>query len=505
MRTTSFAAGAIFAAAANAALPDGVAQLDVGRRQAHPRLRRRATANTDSTSIANDLSEGGYFVTCKIGTPAQTLTLQLDTGSSDIWVPSSSASVCESSRNSDGCSLVNSADSSTFVVTGKDEFSIAYVDGSHSDGSYFTDVFSIGSSTVTNMTMGLGESTDINFGLVGVGYKTDEAIVSTEEDLSAAYNNLPLVMVQEGVIKTNAYSLWLNDLDASTGNLLFGGVDTAKYTGDMIKVDVYTDPDTGTFSSFIVALTSVEAVSSSGSDTLTSTSFPVAVVLDSGTTLSYVPQDLAEQIWKETGAVYNAEAAVAVIPCSRASSGGYFTFGFGGPNGASIKVAMDELVLDLYSSGTATFSSGQYKGEAACEFGIQNSSSSGPFLLGDTFLRSAYVVYDLVNNEIGLAQTNFNTSDSNIVAFASSGAPIPSATAAPSQAQVTQTPTFTTPAFAAESGFGSTATATSSSGGSSGGSGGGSNAAGVNAVPMDLLRIGVISATLFAAGGLLIL
>lgn len=112
--------------------------------------------------------------------------------------------------------LVNSADSSTFEVTGQDEFSISYVDGSHSDGSYFTDVFTIGGSTVTNMTMGLGQSTDINFGLVGIGYKTDEAIVSTEQTLSAAYNNLPLVMVQEGVIKTNAYSLWLNDLGTCT-------------------------------------------------------------------------------------------------------------------------------------------------------------------------------------------------------------------------------------------------------------------------------------------------
>ncbi|CAK7197392.1 hypothetical protein SEUCBS139899_000038 [Sporothrix eucalyptigena] len=504
MKSTSIAAGAIFAVAANAAVPEGVVQFDVGRRQPHPRLSRRATANTDSTTINNDLSEGGYFATCKIGTPEQTLTLQLDTGSSDIWVPSSSASVCESSRNSDGCSLgsFNSDDSSTFVITGQNEFSISYVDGSHSDGSYFTDVFSIGGSTVTNMTMGLGEDTDINFGLVGIGYKTDEAIVSTEEDLSAAYNNLPLVMVQEGIIKTNAYSLWLNDLDASTGNLLFGGIDTAKYTGDLVKVDIYKDSDTGTFTSFIVALTSVEAVSSSGSDTLTSTSFPIAVVLDSGTTLSYVPQDLAEEIWKEVGAVYNAEVGLAVIPCGMASSGGHFTFGFGGPSGATINVAMDELVLDLFSGGTATFSSGQYKGETACEFGIQNSSSD-PFLLGDTFLRSAYVVYDLVNNEIALAQTDFNATDSNIVAFASSGAAIPSATAAPSQAEVTQTPTFTTPAFAASSGFASTATATSSSGNS--GSSGSKNAAGMNAVPMDLLRIGVISATLFIAGGLLVL
>ena len=104
MRGSSIAAGTIFAAAANAALPDGVVQFDVGRRQPYPKLGRRATANTDSTSISNDATEGGYFATCKIGTPAQTLTLQLDTGSSDIWVPSSSASVCRTTRESDGCS-----------------------------------------------------------------------------------------------------------------------------------------------------------------------------------------------------------------------------------------------------------------------------------------------------------------------------------------------------------------------------------------------------------------
>ncbi|ERS99734.1 hypothetical protein HMPREF1624_03098 [Sporothrix schenckii ATCC 58251] len=509
MKTTNVAAGAMLASAASAALPEGVVQFDVGRRSAHPKLTRRATANTDSSTIDNNLSQGGYFATCKIGTPQQTLTLQLDTGSSDIWVPSSSASVCASSE---GCSLgsFNSDDSSTFVVVGKDEFSISYVDGSHSDGSYFTDVFTIGGSTVTNMTMGLGQSTDINFGLVGIGYKTDEAIVSTTQSLSSAYNNLPLVMVQEGVIKTNAYSLWLNDLEASTGNLLFGGIDTDKYKGDLTKINVYKDPNTNTFTSFIVALTSVNAVSTSGDDALTSTAFPVPVVLDSGTTLSYVPQDMAEEIWKEVGAEYDAEVQLAVIPCSMASSGGHFTFGFGGTNGATIDVGMDELVLDIATSsgpggpGGPTFSSGRFKGQSACEFGIQNSSE--PYLLGDTFLRSAYVVYDLVNNQIALGQTNFNATSSNIVAFASSGAPIPSATAAPSQAQITQTSSFTEPAYAAQSGFASSATASAGSSSSGGGGGGSSkNAAGVNAVPIGLLHIGAISATMFIAGGLFIM
>jgi elongation factor G len=201
-----------------------------------------------------------------------------------------------------------------------------------------------------------------------------------------------------------------------------------------------------------VALTSLEAVSSSGRDTLTSAEFPIPVVLDSGTTLTYLPSDIASQVWKEVGAVYSSQFGLAVIPCNMQNSKGYFSFGLAGPSGPRINVTMDELVLDLTSGNPPVFTSGQYRGQTVCSFGIQNINSS-VYLLGDTFLRSAYVVYDLVNNEIGIAPTDFNSTDSNIVAFPSSGAPIPSATAAPAQSEITNRPEVTTPAYAASQGF----------------------------------------------------
>jgi hypothetical protein len=114
---------------------------------------------------------------------------------------------------------------------------------------------------------------------------------------------------------------------------------------------------------------------------------------------------------------------------------------------------MDELVLDLTNGPAPTFTSGPYSGQEACEFGIQNFTEA-PFLLGDTFLRSAYVVYDLVNNEVGIAATDFNATTSNIVAFPSAGATIPSSTPAPNQESVTdQQPSSTQPTFAAGPGF----------------------------------------------------
>lgn len=327
------------------------------------------------------------------------------------------------------------------------------MDGSYSKGDYFADTFQIAGATVSNLTMGLGKKTTLTYGLVGVGYQLNEAIVDTE-DATDVYPNLPVAMVNQGLIATNAYSLWLNDLDSSTGSILFGGIDTEKYTGGLTKMDIVKDSETQQYDSFLVKLTSMHATSSSGTDVLTSDEFPVEVVLDSGTTLSYIPTDLAEQMWTEVGALYTSEIGLALLPCSMQNSEGYFSFGFAGTNGPKINVTMDELVIDLVTSGEApTFTSGEYKGEDACGFGIQNSSSSSTYLLGDTFLRSAYVVYDLVNNQIAIAQTDFNATDSNVVAFQSNGSSIPSATSAGNQSMATATSSYTEPAYAAESGF----------------------------------------------------
>ncbi|KAI0595550.1 aspartic peptidase domain-containing protein [Biscogniauxia sp. FL1348] len=452
----TIATGSLIAASVASAQ---VVQWDIAKRASGaPKLTRRADGTVEEI-ITNEKNRGGYFASCSVGTPAQNLTLQLDTGSSDIWVPSSSSSVCtstdssSSSSSSQGCTLgsYNSDDSSSFQVIGQSDFSISYVDGSHSEGDYITETFQIGDSTLENMTMGLGLDTTIPYGLVGVGYALNEAIVASTGRASSAYNNLPVQMREEGLINSNAYSLWLNDLDASTGNILFGGIDTDKYQGELTRINIYQDSRSQAFTSFIVALTSLGAYSSSGSDALSSSEFPIPVVLDSGTTFSYLPNDLAQQVWREVGAGYNSDVGVAVLPCDLENSKGYFSFGFAGVGGPVINVTMDELVLPLTTGEPLKFQSGPYEGQDACQFGIQNFSSD-PFLLGDTFLRSAYVVYDLENNQIGIAPTDFNATTSNIVAFPSQGAPIPSATAAPSQDAISSG-SLTTPTYGASSGF----------------------------------------------------
>lgn len=58
--------------------------------------------------------------------------------------------------------------------------------------------------------MGLATQTTIGVGIMGIGYNSSEANVATGN--GTIYPNLPFAMADAGLIKANAYSLWLNDI-----------------------------------------------------------------------------------------------------------------------------------------------------------------------------------------------------------------------------------------------------------------------------------------------------
>jgi elongation factor G len=98
---------ALLVEAVHAYAGNGVVQWDIQRTQRRQELNRlRKRDSTVEEVVTNEQARGGYFATCKLGTPGQHLTLQLDTGSSDIWVPDSDAAVCRQTQsNSEGCAL----------------------------------------------------------------------------------------------------------------------------------------------------------------------------------------------------------------------------------------------------------------------------------------------------------------------------------------------------------------------------------------------------------------
>lgn len=426
MRTTSLALVATAASlttainlAPRSANPQ-VVGLDIGRRNIgnplehdRKRLLKRQNKVVQET-LDNELTL--YYADITLGTPPQKLQVSLDTGSSDLWVNSASSTLCTSQQGvCEGGTYDQSASSSAKVVN--QDFNISYVDGSGASGPYVSDTLQFAGVTLDNFQFGVGTTSASQMGVLGIAYDIIEVQVNRAG--GQPYPNLPLALRDAGRINSAAYSLWLNDLDASTGSILFGGVDTSKYEGQLTTIPVLNQE--GLYYELAVALS---GVSFGGTDVSGSNNLPIAVVLDSGTSLIYLPDAIAENIYKQVNVVLNGGTAYAY--CEDANTDKNLTFTF---SGKSINVPMNELYISVgtdTNGNPATFQNGK----AACIFGIAPSGGSTP-LLGDTFLRSAYVVYDLQNNEISLAQTDFNaTGAPQVQEIVNGTTPVPGAVAA---------------------------------------------------------------------------
>ena len=388
-----------------------VVQHDIQRRHvdnplARDRYRMRKRDNTVSVGLENE--ETLYFMNVSIGTPAQDLKLHIDTGSSDLWVNVPNSQLCSGQGDPCADSGTYDANSSSTYSYINSQFNITYVDGSGSFGDYASDVVSFGGVTLRDQQFGIGYSSSSQEGILGIGYPINEVAVAYNG--GRTYANVPQHLMQTGQINSNAYSLWLNDLDASMGSILFGGVNTDKFNGQLQTVPII--PEQGVYAEFIIALTGVGVNGSEGS-LVSNLASPA--LLDSGSSLMYLPDNVAQDVFNAVGAQYDERQGAAFVDCDLANSDMTIDFTFSSP---TIRVGMDELVIVA----------GVDRGQPICILGIAPAGGSTP-VLGDTFLRSAYVVYDITSNEISLAQTNFNsTSTDNVLEIHNGTNPVPSAT-----------------------------------------------------------------------------
>jgi hypothetical protein len=365
--------------------------------------RRQGTVNVPLTN-----EETLYFMNATIGTPPQYFQLHLDTGSSDLWVNVRTSSFCRANSAACGQSGFYNANSSSTYQYINSQFTIKYKDGSGSSGDYVSDTVSFGSATLTNQQFGIGYKSSAAQSILGIGYPLLE--VATQYYGGQPYANIPQNLADQGFISTNAYSLWLNDLDANLGSILFGGVDRSKYMGELQTLPIIKTQ--GLYVEFTIALTALGANGNTGT---IASNIAVPVLLDSGTSLTYLPSNLANAIFQTVGGSSSTQG-VQIVDCALGNSDATIDFTF---SGVTIKVALNELVfINNYDR----------RGQPICVLGIL--SGDGTAILGDTFLRSAYVVYDLANNQISLAQTNFNTTSSNIQEITANGG-VPGATVVP--------------------------------------------------------------------------
>ena len=337
-------------------------------------------------------NEVSYLVDLEVGTPPQSVTLSIDTGSSDIWVfapegcNDCNGGVCKSSIHRFLHYLPEiddpTASSTDEYVDDFGDFSITYFDNSGATGYYVGDTVSIGSATVTNVTLGVAtSSTDMSnrYSVMGIGL---DATQSSSVKHAGFIDNL----YDQGLIASHSYSIYLDDIESNTGSILFGGTDSSKYSGDLVSLPIV--PYTDNTARLQVTWTYLSVTDESGTTTqLSASDLSYPVTLDTGYTTTVLPVNMFNYLASLLGASGPDDNGSYYVPCELPS--GYLTYGFGDGPEVTINVPFSELAVPL--------SSGE------CFFGFLPQDNV-VLSFGDTFLRSAYVNYDFDASTIGLAQ-----------------------------------------------------------------------------------------------------
>lgn len=338
-----------------------------------------------------------------VGTPIpQVVDLIVDTGSHDFWMNDETSSFCKDKANDcDQYGSFTSQNSNTYKE-GDQNFQYEYSDGETVAGILVTDTIHFNGKEFPNVTFGLSQSSTTSLGVLGLGYSKQEG------DSEPPVPTFSDMLLNKKIVKLNAYSLWLNDLKADSGSILYGGVDVEKIDGALTTLpildrEVIPDSDR----ELLVTLNSI-SFGSVRSQFL-------RVLLDSGNSGCNVPPEFLQAFLSSLGGEHSEDGLH--VDCDVANSGKTLDFEFGSENHVfQIKVPISQFIWPEPVEEVPVTSSGA----KMCGLFIKATHDGGPAALGDTFLRSAYVVFDLTNNEISIGKAKY-TSASNVLEIPKKG------------------------------------------------------------------------------------
>ena len=316
---------------------------------------------TDDVPLTNFL-DSQFFGQIGLGTPQQNFEVVFDTGSSNLWVPSSK---CYSLA----CWIhkyYKSTASSTYVANGT-TFNITYGSGGI-EGFFSTDSVTVGGVTATNVSF--GEATTLS-GISFIASQFDGICGMAYQALSVDYE-IPLFqyLVDQKLVATPSFSFYLSNTPGKNGSILvFGGIDPTLNTTEFNYVPLTQE------SYYIVAL---DDISVNGK------SFPksnMRAIIDSGTSLIVGPILWFDEILR---------SLPSTIDCNAIDTYPDLVFTMGGIN---YNVPASIYVIN---------ESGQ------CLLGLEGMSLPEKFgntlILGDIFIRAYYTHFDYSNNRVGFAK-----------------------------------------------------------------------------------------------------
>jgi len=327
-----------------------------------------------------DYEDAQYYGEVGIGTPPQVFAVVFDTGSSNLWVPSSQCSIFDIA-----CDLHNKyyeTKSSTYVANGT-VFNITYGSGSLS-GFLSTDDVTLGALLIKSQTFaeatvleGLSWIVAQFDGILGLGF----ASISVDQVAPVWYN-----IMKQNLVPENIFGVFLskNPNTGPGGELLLGGTNPKYYSGQFTYVPLTAE----TYWQFDLDNLVVQGSTLS----YCTASSPCKAICDTGTSLIAGPVAEINAINTKLGALpINGEG---VFPsCDVISTLPNITITL---NGVKFNLTPTDYVLQITALGETECISGF--------LGIDIPPPTGPlWILGDVFISTFYTVFDFDNERVGFA------------------------------------------------------------------------------------------------------
>ncbi|KAG9032898.1 hypothetical protein FS842_004024 [Serendipita sp. 407] len=339
----------------------------------------------ETLAISSWYGDSFYYASMQIGTPPQTLDICIDTGSSDLWVASSTCTSCNQTLVQpyyDGSS--NSFDYSRSTSFSSQQAGpavvVQYGDGSAIRGYVAQDTVSLGSFTASNQTFILAVAQNADFGiagLMGLGWPSLAQSRGTPWWLN-------VIDEFEEPEMSFYFSQWNpsdpNDVVTPGGQFTIGGRNTSLYDGDIKFIPISQQ------SYWTIPLDSIVV---SSNTTLSMTGSYGRAIADTGTTLIAGPNEVVDAFYAAVPGAVRGEtvslqlAGFWLIPCATETNA---VFNFG--NNASFTLPATLLgyqYLGRYKPGYCT---GSIIGMAG-----SISSSYPAWIFGDAFLKGVYTVF----------------------------------------------------------------------------------------------------------------
>ncbi|KZV90976.1 acid protease [Exidia glandulosa HHB12029] len=329
-----------------------------------------------------DVFDNLYLATITLGT--QKFNVQLDTGSSDLWVQ---AGVAASSFNATDLALpaVNITYGSVSGTPATAKFTL---------GSYVVDEQAF--LDVTEADMGSLFAQGAN-GVLGLSFNSASAVqtaVSAAGSLPASKGQsvLSSLFAQQpaGARDFIAFSLGrVGDLDTtSQGSFSIGEVD-AKFAAvnNAPKLSVFANKNAGALQRWTVPVDAIQVagVTYNVTTAVKNASGKQLALLDTGSSLVLLPQHAITTIYSSIdGAKYDKETDMWFVPCLNQTT---VSFVFGGQSFAVHP-------LDVTHPTQAGLKDGTVVTYCVNTFQVNKDTSEFDVVLGDAFLRNVFAVYD---------------------------------------------------------------------------------------------------------------